>query len=107
MADDENVPFLFQADRREKNPPRCTNVSQDKLWWYMHAKTESLHQAHRGKTFNEEDNVRNVHWYCWDDYCMCIVRYLCLPSMKKAPYTASFTRDTCTIMRGISSCVAG
>ncbi|KAG0431856.1 hypothetical protein HPB47_021386 [Ixodes persulcatus] len=66
-------------------------------------------EVNRGWTFKEEGYVRNVRWNASDDSQICLVRAICLPSMKKAPYTVSawFVSGTVRIMGGSCSCVAG
>ncbi|CAN7950320.1 unnamed protein product [Ixodes pacificus] len=109
MTEDENVPFSFPPNAWVERPPSCVNFSQDEVWRYMQAKPDTLLQAHRGWAFKEEGYVRNVRWNLSDDSRTCLVRCVCLPSMKKPPYTVSawFTRDTGTVTGGICSCVAG
>ncbi|KAG0440852.1 hypothetical protein HPB47_016148, partial [Ixodes persulcatus] len=74
----------------------------------MQATPDTLLQAHRGWDFKEEGYVSNVRLNVSVDSRTFIVRCVCLPSMKKAPYTVStwFTRDTSTVTGGICTCVA-
>ncbi|KAG0432518.1 hypothetical protein HPB47_020769 [Ixodes persulcatus] len=62
-----------------------------------------------GWAFKEEGYVRNVRWNASDDSQICLVRAICLSSMKKAPYTVSawFSSGTGSIMGSSCSCVAG
>ncbi|KAG0432114.1 hypothetical protein HPB47_021136 [Ixodes persulcatus] len=81
------------------------NLSQDEVWRCLHNKTNSLLQAHRGWAFEEEGYVRNVRWKTSDDSRICLVRGVCLPSIKKAPYTVSawFARGTGSVIGGTCS----
>ncbi|CAN7946065.1 unnamed protein product [Ixodes hexagonus] len=109
MAEDENIPFPFQADGWVEKPPQCANLSQVEVWRYLRQEANSFRHAHRGWCFKEEGYVRNVRWNVSDDSRICLVRSICLPSMKKTPYTVSawFCRATGTILGGICDCVAG
>lgn len=109
MAEDEHIPFSFQPDRWTEKPPQFTSLSQDKVWQYLHRETDSFRQVKRGWAFKEEGYVRNVRWSASDDSQICLVRAICLPSMKKAPYTVSawFASGTGRIMGGSCRSVAG
>ncbi|CAN7981275.1 unnamed protein product [Ixodes pacificus] len=104
MGEDENIPFLFQADGWVENPPQCANLSQDEVWRYLRSKSDSVRHANRGWTFKEEGYVRNVRWTTSDDSRIFLVRGICLPSMKKPHYTVSAWFSATT---GSGSCVAG
>ncbi|KAM7290152.1 uncharacterized protein ISCGN_026818 [Ixodes scapularis] len=109
MAEDGSIPFPFPPDGWTQNAPPFANLSHDEVWRYLHRKTDSLRQAHRGWAFKEEGYVRNVRWNTSDDSRIGLVRGVCLPSMKKAPYTVSawFARGTGSVIGGTCSCVAG
>ncbi|KAM7281352.1 uncharacterized protein ISCGN_006295 [Ixodes scapularis] len=109
MAEDGSIPFPFPPDGWTENTPPFANLSQDEVWRYLHRKTDSLRRAHRGWAFKEEGYVRNVRWNTSDDSRIGLVRGVCLPSMKKAPYTVSawFARGTGSVIGGTCSCVAG
>ncbi|XP_040066913.1 uncharacterized protein LOC115328755 [Ixodes scapularis] len=109
MAEDERIPFSFQPDRWTEKPPQFTSLSQGEVWRYLRRETDSFRQVNRGWAFKEEGYVRNVRWNASDDSQICLVRAICLPSMKKAPYTVSawFASGTGRIMGGSCSCVAG
>lgn len=58
MAEDENIPFSFQADGWVENPPQCANLSQDEVWRYLRSKSDSVRHGNRGWAFKEEGYVR-------------------------------------------------
>ncbi|KAG0442624.1 hypothetical protein HPB47_015655 [Ixodes persulcatus] len=105
MAEDGSIPFPFPPDGWTENAPRFANLSQDEVWRYLHNKTDSLRQAHRGWAFKEEGYVRNVRWNTSDDSRICLVRGVGLPSMKKAPYTVSawFARGTGSVICALAA----
>uniref|UniRef100_A0A090XD96 Uncharacterized protein n=1 Tax=Ixodes ricinus TaxID=34613 RepID=A0A090XD96_IXORI len=109
MAEDEHIPFSFHPDRWTEKPPQFTSLSQDEVWRYLRQETDSFQQVNRGWAFKEEGYVRDVRWSASDDSQICLVRVICLPSMKKVPYTVSawFASGTGRIMGGSCSCVAG
>ncbi|KAG0422663.1 hypothetical protein HPB47_001522 [Ixodes persulcatus] len=57
MAEDENIPFSFQADGWVENPPQCANLSQDEVWRYLSSKSDSVRHGNRRWAFKEEGAV--------------------------------------------------
>ncbi|KAG0443884.1 hypothetical protein HPB47_014425 [Ixodes persulcatus] len=108
MAEDEHIPISFQPDCWTEKPPQFTSLSQDKVWRYLCRETDSFRKVNRGWAFKEEGYVLNVRWNASDDSQICLVRAICLSSMKKAPYTVSawFASGIGRIMGGSCSGVA-